>query len=411
MEEKRYNYLAELLLQAEGLKNGFITIEDGSGFINVRVNRTEEFSRWKADVRIFLEVFTSESSKRIISIIDKMKGWHDERDFQEIVALLYGIKKQNDFQKRCIDSYDEQDKLKGGNVVRKLQVFISSTYRDLLEEREAAVSAILNARHIPAGMELFKSGKGQMETIKKWIDDSDVYMLILGGRYGTIDSETGKSYTHLEYEYAKHKKIPIFSVVINEKELEKRVKETGAEILEIENNAKYKEFREVVLSDICGFFDDVKDIKYEISSNLKNIEQTTRGGWIKWRENSDKITELQNENKILKEEKKKLKDKISALEIENLDKNKIDEYDAIIIPKTYNNQSIARFNTENNLIFTTIAKYMYSQNESCIFLHKAKFNENEINFIFKYKRSMDICEVLSKVKDAIEVIDKEYNLS
>ncbi|WP_156510165.1 DUF4062 domain-containing protein, partial [Paenibacillus macquariensis] len=86
---------------------------------------------------------------------------------------------------------------------KKLQVFISSTYTDMIEERQAAVSAVLNSGHIPAGMELFKSGdKSQKETIKRWIDESDVYMLILGGRYGSIDEETGKSYTHWEYDYA-----------------------------------------------------------------------------------------------------------------------------------------------------------------------------------------------------------------
>ena len=41
---------------------------------------------------------------------------------------------------------------------KKLQVFVSSTYTDLIEERQAAVQAILDAGHIPAGMELFKLG-------------------------------------------------------------------------------------------------------------------------------------------------------------------------------------------------------------------------------------------------------------
>ena len=41
---------------------------------------------------------------------------------------------------------------------KKLQVFVSSTYTDLIEERQAAVEAILDAGHIPAGMELFKAG-------------------------------------------------------------------------------------------------------------------------------------------------------------------------------------------------------------------------------------------------------------
>jgi Domain of unknown function (DUF4062) len=60
---------------------------------------------------------------------------------------------------------------------RKLQVFISSTYLDLIEERQAAVSAILKAGHIPAGMELFTAGdKSQLDTINSWIDESDIYI-------------------------------------------------------------------------------------------------------------------------------------------------------------------------------------------------------------------------------------------
>ncbi|MEL4896131.1 DUF4062 domain-containing protein [Crocosphaera sp. Alani8] len=41
---------------------------------------------------------------------------------------------------------------------KRLQVFVSSTYLDLIEERQAAVQAILEAKHIPAGMELFTAG-------------------------------------------------------------------------------------------------------------------------------------------------------------------------------------------------------------------------------------------------------------
>lgn len=99
---------------------------------------------------------------------------------------------------------------------KKLQVFVSSTYTDLIEERQAAVQAILDAGHIPAGMELFKAGKSQMQTIRKWIDESDVYMLILGGRYGSLEPVSSKSYTQLEYEYALSKNMPVFAIVLND---------------------------------------------------------------------------------------------------------------------------------------------------------------------------------------------------
>src|SRR5215471_3135221 len=106
-------------------------------------------------------------------------------------------------------------------VKKKLQVFISSTYTDMVAERQAAVEAILRAGHIPAGMELFAAGdESQLETIRRWIDDSDVFMLILGGRYGSIEPKAGKSYIELEYEYALEKKKPLFAAVISDANLD-----------------------------------------------------------------------------------------------------------------------------------------------------------------------------------------------
>lgn len=57
--------------------------------------------------------------------------------------------------------------------------------------------------HIPAGMELFQAGsQSQKLTIERWIDESDVYLLILGSRYGSIEPVSNMSYTHWEYDYA-----------------------------------------------------------------------------------------------------------------------------------------------------------------------------------------------------------------
>lgn len=76
---------------------------------------------------------------------------------------------------------------------KKLQVFVSSTWTDMILERQAAVEAILEAGHIPAGMELFSAdNKKQFEVIKKWIRDSDVFILILGGDMEAGRTESGK---------------------------------------------------------------------------------------------------------------------------------------------------------------------------------------------------------------------------
>jgi hypothetical protein len=90
---------------------------------------------------------------------------------------------------------------------RKLQIFLSSTYEDLIDHRLAAMEAVLAAGHIPAAMEQFSPGdETAWEKIQAWIDESDAFILILGGRYGSIEPTSGKSYVQLEYEYGQEKK-------------------------------------------------------------------------------------------------------------------------------------------------------------------------------------------------------------
>lgn len=85
---------------------------------------------------------------------------------------------------------------------KKYQVFVSSTYTDLIEERQAVSRAVLDMGHIPAGMEMFPAADiEQLTYIKKVIDGCDYYVLIIGARYGSLDG-AGVSYTEREYEYA-----------------------------------------------------------------------------------------------------------------------------------------------------------------------------------------------------------------
>lgn len=99
---------------------------------------------------------------------------------------------------------------------KKYQVFISSTYSDLKEERRKILDTLLMADCIPSGMEAFvATDNEQFEVIKKVIDLCDYYVLIIGKRYGSISSVTGKSYTEMEYDYAKSKEIPILVFAID----------------------------------------------------------------------------------------------------------------------------------------------------------------------------------------------------
>ena len=85
---------------------------------------------------------------------------------------------------------------------KRYQIFVSSTFRDLVNERQAVLKAILELSHMPAGMELFPaSNDAAWRLIQDVIDASDYYVVIIGGRYGSLDS-TGIGYTEKEYDYA-----------------------------------------------------------------------------------------------------------------------------------------------------------------------------------------------------------------
>ena len=100
---------------------------------------------------------------------------------------------------------------------KRYQIFISSTYKDLIEERQKVTQAILKLYHFPIGMEMFHAdNEEQWVQIKNTIDMSDFYVLIVGRYCGTLIEDEGISYTEKEYNYALSKGIPVLSFVISD---------------------------------------------------------------------------------------------------------------------------------------------------------------------------------------------------
>ncbi|WP_447945620.1 DUF4062 domain-containing protein [Stenotrophomonas indicatrix] len=186
---------------------------------------------------------------------------------------------------------------------RRLQVFVSSTYTDLLAERQAAVSAILKAGHIPAGMELFTAGdQSQLDVIYRWIDESDVYMLILGGRYGSIEPKSGLSYTELEYDYAVSKNKPLFAVALKDGAIEQRVKANGLAVAEMDNPALLKSFRAKVLSNLAAFFEDERDVKLAVFETLPNYAANRDlVGWVRGDQIVDSTAFREQSERLIRE--------------------------------------------------------------------------------------------------------------
>lgn len=219
----------------------------------------------------------------------------------------------------------------------KLQIFISSTFLDLKEERQAAVEAILRSGHYPAGMELFTAGnKSQWEIIQRWIEESDIYLLILGGRYGSTEPDSGISYTELEYDFAVSLDKPFFSVVITDDGLEEKVKKLGTDAIEKENQKKLSEFREKVLSKISTFFTDTKDVKLAVLESIPKIEaEYELQGWVR-SENipdtkalAEEIAKLHTENIKLRDELSKCSEKLATNKNSSSPSKEKQEFDEI----------------------------------------------------------------------------------
>src|ERR1019366_443379 len=193
---------------------------------------------------------------------------------------------------------------------KKLQVFVSSTYADLRAERQAAVEAILTAGHIPAGMELFTAGdQTQMEVIKQWIRESDVFLLILAGRYGSIEPTSRKSYIQLEYEFAFECNKPLFAVAITEEHLDTKNHAAGKSVLEMDHPQKLKEFRAQILTRLVKFWSDPRDIKLAVIETLSQFARRDELiGWVPGDEASktnilvDEIARLTKENSQARDE-------------------------------------------------------------------------------------------------------------
>jgi hypothetical protein len=85
---------------------------------------------------------------------------------------------------------------------KRYQVFVSSTYSDLRDEREKIINELTRVGYIAAGMEQFPAtDEEQLEYIQRLIDESDYYVVIVRGRYGS-ESEDGISFTEKECDYA-----------------------------------------------------------------------------------------------------------------------------------------------------------------------------------------------------------------
>jgi Domain of unknown function (DUF4062) len=161
---------------------------------------------------------------------------------------------------------------------KKYQVFLSSTYKDLIEERSRVAHALLEMDCIPCGMEQFSAGNdGQWSTIQRLLSNCDYYVLIVAGRYGSLHS-SGLSYTELEYRYALDHKIPVAAFV------RKDIENIPAKFTEsnLTSKIKLEQFRELVKNKMSKDWTSPEELSGLVSTSLYNLfKNDPREGWIR----------------------------------------------------------------------------------------------------------------------------------
>lgn len=159
----------------------------------------------------------------------------------------------------------------------KHQVFVSSTYRDLEEERRSVIHALLELDCIPAGMELFPAtDEDAWSLIKEVIDGCDYYILVVAAKYGSV-GPTGISYTEMEFDYAVAQDKPIIVFLHENPDALPAAKCEKAEPMQ-EMLAKFREKAKVRH---CKFWSSPEDLGGKVSRSLVQLRKRHPSpGWV-----------------------------------------------------------------------------------------------------------------------------------
>ncbi|RXV60821.1 hypothetical protein C6W92_13130 [Roseovarius sp. A46] len=195
---------------------------------------------------------------------------------------------------------------------KRFSIFISSTFEDLKEERQAVQDAVLSAGDFPVQMESFPAAdQDQFEFIKTLIDKCDYYVLIVAGRYGTPAAD-GISYTEKEYHYARSRDIPVLVMLHGDPGSIPAAKTESTD----EGKARLSKFiQEIQNGRLRKTWTTAGDLKHAVREALDNVKATRPAvGWV--RGDTTASAAILNEINEVRKENAKFRDAIGHLEIE-----------------------------------------------------------------------------------------------
>lgn len=146
------------------------------------------------------------------------------------------------------------------------KIFLSSTFTDLEQHRAALLTVLKGVDCENLAMEFFGAlPDTPKQECLRMVRDSNVYIGVYGMRYGSLDSETGKSLTQLEYEEATNSKIPRLIYIIDEERhpIFPKYMDVG------EQAQKLSEFKAALKRDhVVSFFSSPDDLVHKVYADL-----------------------------------------------------------------------------------------------------------------------------------------------
>ena len=153
------------------------------------------------------------------------------------------------------------------NAIKKqhVPIFVSSTYADLIPYRNEVQHHLIRLEQIVRGMEYFGSSpQNSLSVCLSQVRECKVFISILGMRYGSIDEDSGLSYSQLEYNEAIKNNIPTLIYIIDENHpIPPKNVDTGS------GADKLVEFKELLKKrHTVSFFTTPEDLGQKIAHDL-----------------------------------------------------------------------------------------------------------------------------------------------
>lgn len=176
----------------------------------------------------------------------------------------------------------------------RINVFISSTSRDLVPYRNALIQVVLRLGLYPITMETFNSSdRNALQTCYDKVCQSEIFVGIYAHRYGYVPdtdlsyskldgsnhtSDGKTSITHLEYLWALEKKIPmLFYLIADTNDDGEPVKWVIADIDDEPKKSQLSTFKQQILNrHVVDFFSSPDELAVKAATGLAEVLQDSR---------------------------------------------------------------------------------------------------------------------------------------